>query len=101
MKKIVITSAMVVGSIMLGLFTAYVVFDVSTLFEINQITSLGYAKIYALTCIIALVFYKRDNIKSEDKSYEEKMSETLVKILDKALLNLFVWGLMYVMHFII
>lgn len=101
MKKLVISSAMVVASIMLGLFTAYVVLDVSILFEINQITSLGYAKIYAFICLVSLVLYKRDNTKSEDKTYEEKMSETFVKILEKTLLNLFVWGLMYLMHFIL
>lgn len=101
MKKVVISSAMIIASILLGLLTAYVVLDISILFNITQITSLGFAKIYALISIIALVLYKKDKHKKEEKTYEEKMAETFVLMLEKTLLNLFVWGLMYIMHIIL
>lgn len=92
---------MLVVSILVGLFTAFVVFDVSTLYNIEQISSLGFVKIYATISLITLVLYKRDKSVDEEKTTEEKTIDTAKTLLEKIALNLFVWGFMYLMHFIL
>lgn len=93
---------MLVVSILVGLFTAFVVFDVSTLYNIEQISSLGFVKIYATISLITLVLYKRDkSVVEEEKTTEEKTIDTAKTLLEKIVLNLFVWGFMYLMHFIL
>jgi hypothetical protein len=92
---------MLVVSILVGLFTAFVVFDVSTLYNIEQISSLGFVKIYATISLITLVLYKRDKSVDEEKTTEEKTIDTAKTLLEKIVLNLFVWGFMYLMHFIL
>jgi hypothetical protein len=92
---------MLVVSILVGLFTAFVVFDVSTLYNIEQISSLGFVKIYATISLITLVLYKRDKSVDEEKTTEEKTIDTVKTLLEKIVLNLFVWGFMYLMHFIL
>jgi hypothetical protein len=78
-----------------------VVFDVSTLYNIEQISSLGFVKIYATISLITLVLYKRDKSVDEEKTTEEKTIDTVKTLLEKIVLNLFVWGFMYLMHFIL
>jgi amino acid transporter len=92
---------MLVVSILVGLFTAFVVFDVSTLYNIEQISSLGFVKIYATISLITLVLYKRDKSVDEEKTTEEKRFDTVKTLLENIVLNLFVWGFMYLMHFIL
>jgi hypothetical protein len=62
---------------------------------------LGFVKIYATISLITLVLYKRDKSVDEEKTTEEKTIDTVKTLLEKIVLNLFVWGFMYLMHFIL
>lgn len=98
MAKFFFSLVMFIISVLVGLFTAYVVFDVSKLFEIDVITSLGYVKIYVIIQLISLIFYKTGEL--EERTYEEKMSDIMTKLMERVLLNSFVWGMMYLMFHI-
>jgi hypothetical protein len=90
-------SLLIFVSVLIGLLTTYVVLDVSKLYNITQITSLGFAKIYALICIISLVFHKREKNDNEDETPKEKTIRSVVTMAEKLAMNLFVWGFMYIM----
>lgn len=99
---------LIVAEFFLGILQAYVVLDVSKLYDITYITQLGFLKIYGLIAIIGLIRMKfkpdppKNSGDTEVKTTAaEKMKTAFGTTFGGALSILIVWGLMYITYYII
>ncbi len=96
-----LTLIVIIGSMLVGLLSVYIILDVSKLFELTFIVGLGLEKIYGLYIVIGIIRAKYSNEKDEnDLSFTEKMGISIGKLISLVSILLIGWGLVYFAHWL-
>lgn len=97
MKQLGLFVLVIILATFLGFLGTKVILSISELYELTFITSLGFAKVWALGVVIRL-FILEHKSKKEEKSFEEVMKDSFSSVFVVAIAYLSVWGLAFVVH---
>ena len=100
MKNLGLLVLALVLSVLLGLLGTTVVLSVSSLFGLTFLAELGFVKLYGLISIFQIVNYK-DKDSDDDLSEDERVNKAFYRVFLKAFLFLTLWGLSFLMYYIL
>lgn len=100
MKDFVILIGIMVLSMVVGLYPAYVAFDIARLFEVPWLGELRYAQFYGLILVYNLVNLKLKR-KDNTKTLDEIVDETGIGLVKRVVGSTIIWGLAYVIHLVV
>jgi hypothetical protein len=101
--KLTIGFIIFLGSAFVTLLGAHVVIDVSGLYKLDFISTLGMEKVYGLIMLTSFVLTssRTDKTESKDTTFAGFMGALIGVSLSRCASWLFLWGLMYLFHFML
>jgi len=87
-------------SILINSLLTYIILDVSTLYGLESIASLGFVKVFGGLILLSMVRLSASSIQKEMDS-DSDFGETVVVSIVGAIVYLLIWGMAYIAHMVI